>query len=305
MTTPEEYQMQHYEGGHTVFGHYTSLLIRNTFVDLTMALSSGAAAPAPSKPAELGASEAAEPAVGDGGVAGALTEGPKDRVERMGVATLSWTGATGGVDRPADTPFLVLERAAGAGWTATDSDLGLGFYWREVSDGHYGAIYDVPASLKAGRYRIRVLSGSYTLETKPFAVVASRRLLVRGVSATSLRGGATRLIVRAQNPGPDPGANLLWRAKSPVGGAARLVVGGRSLTAHWSAKAHGWVARVRGAVAAGTPVQVTRLRDRYGNRIAASVTVPAGQIAPVRWPPNIGVGGGRTPGPLGQGEFPP
>ena len=50
---------------------------------------------------------------------------------------------------------------------------------------------------------------------------------------------------------------------------------------------------------------VTRLRDGLGNRIAAAVTVTAGKVAPVAWPPNIGVGGGRTPGPLGQGEFPP
>jgi neutral ceramidase len=301
MTTPEEYQMQHYEGGHTVFGHYTSLLIRNTFVDLTMALSSGAGSPAPSRPAELGASEPVSPAVGDGGVAGALVEGPQERVERMGVVTLSWTGAADGVDRPADTPFLVLERATGPGFTVVDSDLGLGFYWRET-EGGYGAIYDVPASLKPGAYRVRVLSGAYTLETKPFEVVPSQKLVVRGVAARAIRGGRTRLVVRAQNPAPDPGANLLWRPKSPTGGVARLVVGGRSLKARWNAKAGGWVARVRGAVAS---LEVASLRDRYGNRIAAPVTVTPGKIEPIAWPPNIGVGGGRTPGPLGQGEFPP
>jgi hypothetical protein len=298
MTTPEEYQMQHYEGGHTVFGHYTSLLIRNTFVDLTMALSAGAAAPTPSKPAELGASDPAPPAVGDGGVAGALTRQPEERVERMGVVTLAWTGAAGGVDRPAGTAFLVLERQAGAAWAATDDDLGLGFYWRETSDGAYGAIYDVPAGLATGTYRVRVLSGSYTLETRPFTVRPSAKLVVRGVVA---RGG--RLIVRAQNPAPDPGANLLWRPRSPSGGRATLVAGGRTLVARWSAKAGGWVARARGTTSGS--VTVRALRDGSGNRIAAPVEVPIGTLAPVQWPSNIGVGGGRTPGPLGQGEFPP
>ena len=33
LTTPEEYEMQHYEGGHTVFGIYTSILAKNSFVD--------------------------------------------------------------------------------------------------------------------------------------------------------------------------------------------------------------------------------------------------------------------------------
>ena len=220
MTTPEEYQMQHYEGGHTVFGHYTSLLIRNTFVDLTMALSSGAGAPAPSKPAELGSAADAPPARGRRRRQGrADAPSPRRRVERMGVVTLAWTGAAGGVDRPADTPFLVLERSAGDAWTQADSDLGLGFYWRETSDGAYGAIYDVPAGLAPGTYRVRVLSGAYTLETQRVhgAAVDEARGPRRG-------GRGARIVVRAQNPAPDPGANLLFRPQSPAGGVARLTV---------------------------------------------------------------------------------
>jgi len=304
MTTPEEYQMQHYEGGHTVFGKYTSLAVRNSFVDLTMALSSGGSAPEPSEPAELGASDPVAPGVGDGGVEGAMVEQPEERVSRMGSIGFSWTGAADGVDRPADTPFLVLERLLGGSFRAVDSDLGLGFYWRE-NEGRYGAIYDVPASLAAGTYRVRVLSGSYTLESETFAVEPSTGLRVRGVAARAVRGGRTKMVVLAQNPAPDPAANLLWRPKSPAGGVARLTVGGRAVTARWSAAAKGWVARVRGTVSPGTPVTVGALRDRFGNRIAERVTVEAGKVAAVQWPPNIGVGGGRTPGPLGQGEFPP
>jgi hypothetical protein len=303
MTTPEEYQMQHYEGGHTVFGHYTSLLIRNTLVDLTMAMSSGGAAPAPSSPAELGATGDAPPAVGDGGVEGALVAGPKGRVERMETATVRWTGAASGVDRPADTPFLVLERQAGAKWKRADSDLGLGFFWRE-QDGNYGATYDVAANRALGTYRLRVLSGGYQLATHTFTVVRSRKLRVRGVQTTPL-GASTRLLVLAQNPPPDPKANLLWRPKSPAGGRASLIVRGKRVRARWQAKAGGWVAIVRGSVLAGDEITVATLRDHLGNRTAAPVTVKAGDIAEVEWPPNIGVGGGRTPGPFGQGVFPP
>ncbi|MGH3441878.1 MAG: hypothetical protein ACRDUY_07520 [Nitriliruptorales bacterium] len=47
------------------------------------------------------------------------------------------------------------------------------------------------------------------------------------------------------------------------------------------------------------------LVDRWGNRSGAAVTLEVGRIAPFFWPPNIGVGGGRTPGPGGEGRFPP
>ena len=43
LTTPEEYQMQHYEGGHTVFGVWTSLLVRDGFVALSRSLATGRA----------------------------------------------------------------------------------------------------------------------------------------------------------------------------------------------------------------------------------------------------------------------
>jgi hypothetical protein len=47
------------------------------------------------------------------------------------------------------------------------------------------------------------------------------------------------------------------------------------------------------------------LRDEYGNRIAQRARVRVGVLAPLEWPPNIGTGDGRTPGALGEGNFPP
>ena len=106
VTTPEEYEMQHYEGGHTVFGVWTSLLVRDTFVRLVGALRSGEPAPPPDEPAELGGTGKGAP-IGDGGVAGSITAQPQD-AERMQTVSLSWSGGEGGVDRPVDAPFVVL-----------------------------------------------------------------------------------------------------------------------------------------------------------------------------------------------------
>jgi hypothetical protein len=268
-----------------------------------MAQSSGGTGPAPTSPAELGATGDEKPAVGDGGVVGNLVAGPKGRVERYGTATVRWTGASGGVDRPADTPFLLLERKVKGAWKRADTDLGLAFFWREDS-GNYGATYDVSGNRAPGQYRLRVLSGKYQLATHEFTVERSTKLRVRGVKVAAARGGS-RLTVVAQNPPPDPLHNLLWRPRSPSGGRAVLHIGDHDVSAGWDAKRHGWVALVRPAVAAGTSIVVKSLADRYGNHLAEPISVKAGEIAKLDWPPNMGVGGGRTPGPFGQGTFPP
>ena len=47
---------------------------------------------------------------------------------------------------------------------------------------------------------------------------------------------------------------------------------------------------------AGTAITVTSLVDRYGNHLAAPVTVRRGEIAKLDWPPNMGV----STAPLGD-----
>jgi hypothetical protein len=155
-----------------------------------------------------------------------------------------------------------------------------------------------------GRYRVRVVSGAAELTTRSFRIAPSAGLIVRGVRAERSDGG-TRLIVSAQNPPPDPEAALLWRPLSPAGGSALLRIGTRTLSASWDRREGGWVTAPGPPVADGAPVRVLRLRDGYGNRIRGATDVRVGELAPAEWPPNIGVGGGRTPGPFGEGVFPP
>jgi neutral ceramidase len=301
-TTPEEYEMQHYEGGHTVYGLWTSLLAQSSFVELTRAMAAAQPAPAPSQPPQLGGTQEGEPEVGAGGVEGALAEGPAGKVPRMTSFRVSWNGAPRGVDRPLDEPFLVLERKVRGDWRPRDTDLGLSFLWREA-DGTYGAIYDVGPSLRPGTHRVRIQSGSYELATDPFRIVRSKALVVRGVEARR-RGEDTRLVARAQNPAPDPTQSLLWRSETPVGGRAVLKIDGERHLARWNKRRQGWATTVSGGISEGERIRVARLVDRFGNR-ARGGRFEVGELEPLDWPPNMGVGGGRTPGPFGEGQFPP
>jgi hypothetical protein len=338
LTTPEEYEMQHYEGGHTVFGTWTSLLARDAFVALTRALATGTPAPAPTEPGGLGSTDPGRPDVGGGGP-GRLLEAPRGEVERMSVVDLRWSGAPNGADRPVDAPFVAVERRQGGAFTEADSDLGLAFSWREA-DGEYRARYDVPPDLPAGTYRARIRSGGYDLRSEPFEIVPSDGLRPLGVTRQVLparkvrkrvrvrartRRGArrrarpryrvvvrriptrTRLVLRAQHPPPDPARAILHRDRSPSGGRAVLRLGRRRVSAPWSARDGGWVAVVKGVVRDGTGIELEAraLRDGAGNTNGEAAGLRVGELAEVRWPPNMGVGGGRTPGVGGQGEFPP
>ena len=301
LITPEEYDMQHYEGGHTVYGLYTSFLVRNSLVALTRALAGGQPAPEPDEPPALGGTDPGAFPAGD--AEGEITEQPRAVVKRIDTVPFAWTGTAGGVDRPVDKPFVVLEREQRGRWRTADSDLGLSFLWRE-EEGSYTARYEVPASQPLGRHRFRIRAGSYDIQTRPFDLRRSNALRVRGVRARRA-GRRTRLFVFAQNPPPTPTQAILWRPTTAWGGKAVLRLGKRRVTARWKARRQAYVATVAGRVRKGKRITVLRLLDKYGNRFPRKVAVRVGKVAPLVWPDNIGTGDGRTPGPLGEGNFPP
>lgn len=300
LVTPEEYDAQHYEGGHTVFGKWTSLLTRDTLRELTTALRDGDPAPPPAEPASLGGTDPGQPDVGDGGVPGRLTEEPAGVVPRHGLVTLAWEGAADGADRPLDAPFLVLQRAGGNGWETVGTDLGNRVVW-EQSGSLYRARFDVPGDAAPGRHRVRVLSGSYRLTTRTFRVVPSSGLRVLGVR----RKGA-ELLFTAQNPQPDRHRSVAWRPVSPTGGVLTFLVAGSERKARWDAARTAWVAPAR-TVRNGARLRLPAgaLVDAFGNRSGRGVALVVGKVAAPDWPAHMGVGGGRAPGPFGEGSFPP
>ncbi len=302
-TTPEEYDQQHYEGGHTVFGRHTSLLVERTHAALTAALVTGGG-PAPVVAPDPGSGRWSSPdGVQPPGRTPArrlrvLTE-PPEVVARFDTITFAWRGARRGDDRPLDRPFLVLERRDEDGsFVAVADDLDVGTVW-EQRGRRYQARYEVPADLPLGRYRFAVRGVAADLTSRVFAVVASDALRLLGVD----HAGGT-LVFHAQHPPPDPRVVLRARERSPSGGTVRCVVDGQRHEATWDATADGWTLTLP-AVPATVDVPPGGLVDGHGNRSGSAVTLRVGEVAAIGWPPPHGPGGGRPPGVFGTGVLGP
>lgn len=298
-TTPEEYDQQHYEGGHTVFGKYTTLLVERTHEKLAEQLRERGTAPTPAgqRPARASAP------VGAGAQTGSIEEAPADIVERFGLVRFAWRGGTSGQDRPVGSAFVRLEQAVDGAWRQTETDLGRGFVWQERS-GRYTGRYDVPAGLPLGRYRIRITAARYELVLGEFRVVESSALRLRGVELHRTNGGASRLAFVAQNPAPNPDAHVRARAQFPTGGTVRFLAGERERTARWDEEHQRWIAVAPG-VRDGDEVTVAArgLVDGLGNHSGEPQRLTVGEVAPVDWPPHHGPAGGGSPGPFGIGRF--
>jgi neutral ceramidase len=303
-TTPEEYDQQHYEGGHTVFGKYTSLVVEHAHAELAAAL---AAAPSPRVVASGTPPSSVAAPTGDGGSPGSLLEQPVELVERMGLVEVAWSGGPLGRDRPVDAPFVTVQRAVDGAWRDVITDLDIGLLWREqLGTGRYRAHLDVAHDLAEGTYRFRIDSERYQLTSRSFRVVASDGIRLLGAMADHRRGNRMRVRLFAQHPPPDPEAHLRSRPVYPGGGAVRFHLEGREHEAAWDDAARAWVAQVP-AADDGTRLEVPvgGLVDGVGNTSGGPVSLPLGQVAEPDWPPHLGPAGGRPPGPLGIGTFPP
>jgi hypothetical protein len=245
--TPEEYDMQHYEGGSTLYGKFSSNVVMDDLAGLAGDLAGGRDAPAPvSFDARNGLAPDYTP-YGDGAASGAAATQPK-AVQRMQRPTFEWQGGERGLDRPFDKRFVAVERLRGKRWRRVTDDLGLEVLWRVDDSGRYRAEWQVPLSAAVGRYRFVVTARRYRLASKPFRVSVSRALTVH-----SLGGGRVRL----DYPAVDALADLTSRPRSANGG----VVNG--------------VKKRRGRVftlAAGATIAAGAARDRWGNRNGASAT---------------------------------
>jgi neutral ceramidase len=305
-TTPEEYDQQHYEGGHTTFGKHSEALVRTTYVDIAAGLD-GAGAADTNEPAsdsesstEMSVGPRVDPPAGRPSV-GTLEKGPAESVERLSTVTVEWSGGPEGRDRPLGDPFVRVEREDGDETVATD--LGLGFVWT-VEDGAYTARYEIPRALPTGTYRLRVTGAGYELPTDTFAVEPATDLRLRGVERVRENGEAL-LVVHAQYPPPDPDRHLRHRPVQPEGGTVTFEVDGTERTAAWDEERAAWTVEANG-VETGETVTVPAggLEDGDGNRSGGPVTLTVGDIDEVTWPPHMGPGNGRPPGPFGFGTWP-
>ena len=169
ITTPEEYDRQHYEGGSTFFGPAESAALIEPLGELAAAIKSGGAAPgAYPFDATNGIEADAEP-YGKGASAGSILTEPAD-VSPGAQAVLVWQGGPRGLDRPLDKRFIAIERRTPKGFRRVADDLGVAIAWTVDADGRHEMHWQVPTKAAPGAYRVQVTANAYNLTSAEFQV---------------------------------------------------------------------------------------------------------------------------------------
>jgi hypothetical protein len=265
-TTPEEYARQHYEGGNTQFGRWSSVFIEDELTRLSSTLVHGVPAPAPAPFDPTNGVTPDGPAYPDGASAATLTAPPAAAYSRLQRAEVSWQGGPRGYDRPVDSAFVTVERRHRArGWIRAADDLGLNMLWKVDDAGRYTARWEIPLDAPQGAYRFVVTGKRYRLVSRTFRV--QRTSALRLVAASAPAG---RVAVVLQYPAAVTDVDLTWRPDNADGGVVPFQIGSHTTR----------IGRRSGSVftvgaPAGTPVSVPAraARDRYGNVAGNALTL--------------------------------
>lgn len=147
---------------------------------------------------------------------------------------------------------------------------------------------------------------------------AALALLAPATASAALRAGVAKVDVTPENGGttlgfvrPDIAVKGVHTRLGQGEGRGAQPLGARrtSRTTAWTGgpKAGGWAVTVRRRLHPGTRIRIAAggLRDAHGNTAGEAAELRLGSVDAAEWPPNMGVGGGRTPGPFGEGSFPP
>ena len=254
LTTPEEYDRQHYEGGSTLYGPlYVPFLIGQQ-AEMAGRLAAGQPAQDaypfdPTNGVELNGQP-----YGDGSTTGRFDTQPRT-TRRFGHVVIGWRGGAQGLDRPVDRAFVTVQRRVKKRWRTVTSDLGLQMLWHMDGSVRYVAKWEIPRSAKRGFYRMVVTAKRYRLVSKRFKVRNAKRL-----SLQQARAKAGLLGVALRYPPARRDIDLTWRPQNVSGGVVRFRVGRRIVTVR---RTRGGVFSLR--VPAGRGATVVSARDRYGN----------------------------------------
>jgi neutral ceramidase len=255
--TPAEYEQQAYEGGFTLYGKESALVLRDTLVGLAQDLVAGRPAPAP-YPYDPNANVHVTSAGYGAGPASATAGAQPAAAVRLGHTAFSWTAGANGIDRPVGTAFVTIQRRAPGRWVGVTDDLGMQILWSSDANGSDRAQWEVPLSATPGRYRFLITGKRYTLASRPFAVGAG------AILTPAVSGG----VVRLGYPQPFLLNDWTYRPLDAAGGIVTFVVDGRRRTVR-ERSATGF------PVPTGTSVTIPAggATDRYGNRNPQPVTV--------------------------------
>jgi neutral ceramidase len=260
-TTPEEFERQHYEGGSTLFGEFSSNLIRDELARLTFRLTRGRVAPDP-YPFDPTNGVIASSSPYSSGAGSATPVRQPEQTRRLERAAFSWRGAPNGFDRPLDSPFVRVQRRAGGRWRPVTNDLGLQILWSVDSDGVYEARWEIPLDARRGTYRFVITANRYRIASARFTVLAATSLNVQA----SPGSGSARL--RLAYPAAVPEKDIAFRPPFAKGGRVVAKVNGRREVARSKRRSF----TLRGPAGASVEIAAGAARDRFGNRNGEAFT---------------------------------
>lgn len=265
-TTPEEYSRQHYEGGNTHFGTWSSLVVQEELAKLAGRLARGEPA---QEAMEFDSTNGVKPdgePYGQGAEQGRLLEQPGGSYERLQEATLAWQGGPQGLDRPVDRPFLTAERRAGRRWVRAADDLGLAMLWQVDSEGRHDAKWEIPLDQRPGTYRFVVTAKRYRLVSNAFRVTRTDDLELVVAPSTN----ETDLAVSLRYPEAVRDVDLTSRPRNAGGGRVVFTVGSRRVRV---SERRATVFAVRAPAGRRIAVADGAARDRYGNVAAKGISL--------------------------------
>lgn len=267
ITTPQEYDAQHYEGGSTMYGRSELGLLRDSLVGLTKDLVSGRAS---SRGVDYDATRGITPDGAPypaGAASGTAISQPVANVPRLTRASFSWQGGADGADRPVGDAFVRAEHLGSGGtWTQVDDDLGLAFLWRVTAAGAYTAQWEARRDLPLGTYRLVVTATRYRLASQPFQVTPSTALQVQAVSGAP----AGEVAARIAYPAAKPEVDLTARPAAAVDGQISFrAASGEIVTAPIT----DGVARAKLPGTAAVTVAAGGATDAAGNTTATAVRI--------------------------------
>ena len=169
ITTPEEYDRQHYEGGSTIYGPAKGAALTDVMVEMARNLRDGKRAP---KPYPFDPRHGVEPngaPFGKGASSATATAQPMTQPPGA-QAVFQWQGGPRGEDRRLDRRFIAIERKGKSGWQRVTDDLGVSIVWTGDPDGAYSAHWQISPKSKAGRYRFVITANHYKLRSATFKV---------------------------------------------------------------------------------------------------------------------------------------
>ncbi len=169
LTTPEEYDRQHYEGGSTIYGPASGAALTDVMVEMARNMRDGKRPPKPYPFDPRHGVEANGAPFGKGADSASPVSQPL-ATPPGAQAVFKWQGGPRGLDRRLDRRFIAIERRVRGGWKRTTDDLGTAIVWTGDSEGLYNVHWQISPRAKPGKYRFVITANRYRLRSRKFAV---------------------------------------------------------------------------------------------------------------------------------------